>query len=74
MNPFEGSFQLPHFQHHMRSMMGCQHIIEQCEGIGETIGIFGKNHGLNCALSPTQKADLTALQALIRQKLHLVTV
>lgn len=73
-NPFEKSFKLPHFQHHMKLMMGCESIMEGCEGQGDTVGIFGKNHGLNCALSPTQKADVVALQALIREKLHLATV
>jgi len=47
-------------------------VIDFCEGIGnETAQIVGKNNGLNAHLEVSQKADIVALQSLVRSRLHL---
>ena len=69
INPFSKSIELPIVRYKNRTIIGGSN-----NSTIDTLENIFKNSGLNCQLSPTQKADLIALTSLIRDKLHLVTV
>lgn len=73
INAFVEEFELvPMLRHKMETT---RNIIDFCEGIGnQQSHVFGKNNGLNSHLQFSQKADISALQSLIRDRLHLVYV
>lgn len=73
INAFVEEFELvPMLRHKMEST---RNIIDFGEGIGnEQSHIFGKNNGLNAHLQFSEKADILALQSLIKDRLHLVYV
>ena len=73
INAFAEELELvPMLRHRMEAT---RNIIDFCEGIGnEQSHVFGKNNGLNSHLQFSQKADISALQSLIKDRLHLVYV
>ena len=72
INAFVEELELPLLRYNMQTT---RNVIDFCEGIGnQQTNIVGNNNGLNSHLEFSQQADVSALQSLIRDRLHLVFV
>ena len=72
INYFYSELELPLMRHNIQTT---RNVIDFCEGIGnEKSLVMGTNNTLNSHLESPQQADVSALQSLIRDRLHLVFV
>merc|ERR1712228_19233 len=70
INYFYSDLSLPFMRHNVDTT---RNVIDFCEGIGnEKSFVMGTNNTLNSHLESPQHADVSALQSLIRDRLHLV--